>query len=594
VDALAQCAFCTERLPRSARFCPRCGKEASKDAAATAVERRRRPVAAPEADTDRDPTGDLEPELPLPPLRLLPGTVLGRHYRIESTLGEGGMGTVYRAQDRVLGRTVAIKCLHSNLAGEPDICRRFIREARILRTFSHANVVTVHDLIQERYLVGMVMEYIEGPTLTQELKRWRDHMPLEEIGWLLWDILGAMEEAHERRIVHRDLKPDNILLRQVGQRHVPKIVDFGIAKILDGTVYTVSGELLGTCRYISPEQVQRPALTDHRADIYALGVTLYELCTGRAPFHSENHFALMMAHVMEAPPPPSRFRPDLPPALEELILAALAKNPADRPQSCAEFRARLEEALPGARTAASRGTTEPLALPERIEDESGGHMVLVPAGPFLMGPNRREVALDAFYMDRLPVTNRQFKRFLDVTGYRPEDESAARFVAHWSGGAIPAGQEDHPVVYVSWEDACAYATWAGKRLPTEAEWEKAARGVDGRRYPWGPAAPDEEHANFGRKRRGTVAVGSCPAGASPYGIEDLAGNVWEWCEDVDDPEFYLGGPTINPRNGSRGEHRVVRGGSWMYAAESLRTTARSSFEPYTRFAGGGFRCVRSV
>jgi serine/threonine-protein kinase len=594
VDALAQCAFCTERLPRSARFCPRCGKEA----AATRAERRRTPPrAAPDSDTDRETQAPAEPELPLPPMRLLPGTVLGRHYRIESTLGEGGMGTVYRAHDRVLDRTVAIKCLHSNLAGEPDICRRFIREARILRTFCHPNVVTVHDLIQEQYLVGMVMEYIEGPTLLQELRRWRDHMPLEEIGRLLWDILTAMEEAHRRRIVHRDLKPDNVLLRQVGRRHVPKIVDFGIAKILDGTVYTVSGELLGTCRYISPEQVQRPALTDHRADIYALGVTFYELCTGRTPFTSDNHFSLMMAHVMEAPPPPSRFRPDLPPALEALILAALAKNPADRPQSCAEFRERLGAALPAARTAEQHEAPELGTLSERIDAEDGGQMILVPAGKFLFGPQRREVVLDAFYMDRLPVTNRQFKRFVDVTGYRPEDGSAARFLAHWSGGAIPAGQEDHPVAYVSWEDACAYATWAGKRLPTEAEWEKAARGVDGRRYPWGQAAPDTEHANFGRKRRGTVPVGSCPAGASPYGIEDLAGNVWEWCEDVDDPEFYLNGPVLNPRNTvarGQGDHYVVRGGSWMYAAESLRTTARSSFEPHTRFAGGGFRCVRSV
>jgi serine/threonine-protein kinase len=224
-------------------------------------------------------------------------------------------------------------------------------------------------------------------------------------------------------------------------------------------------------------------------------------------------------------------------------------------------------------------------------------MILIPEGPFLMGQHRRRVHVDAFYIDRTPVTNRQFKLFVDVTGYKPDDPDAARLLSHLHRGEIPRRLVDHPVVYVSWDDARAYAAWAGKRLPTEAEWEKAARGTDGRRYPWGRAEPSASRANYDNRDGGTTPVGSCPEGASPYGVLDMAGNVWEWCEDYDDTGFYADGPPRNPRNTRRpaeGARLVMRGGSWMFGAQSLRTYARTSFEAHYRFAGGGFRCVRSV
>jgi len=223
-------------------------------------------------------------------------------------------------------------------------------------------------------------------------------------------------------------------------------------------------------------------------------------------------------------------------------------------------------------------------------------MVLVPAGPFPMGPDRREVRLDAFYIDRLPVTNAEFHAFVTLTGYRPGDHDAARFLNH-ARGKLPAALEQHPVVYVSWDDARAYAAWAGKRLPTEAEWEKAARGIDGRKYPWGRAEPGPTRANYGRNRGGTTPVGTYPEGASPCGALDLAGNVWEWCEDYDDPAFYADGPTYNPRNTRRPERKpllVMRGGSWMYGPRSLRTFSRTGFEAHYRFASGGFRCARGA
>jgi serine/threonine-protein kinase len=502
------------------------------------------------------------------------------------------MGAVYRAHDSARDRTVAIKVLHPNLAGDAEVRRRFAREAKLMRSFSHPHVASVYDFIEDDRFLAIVMECVEGPTLTQELERWAGRMPYAEIRSIMTDVLGAMEQAHRHGAVHRDLKPDNILLQNHRQRLHPKIIDFGIAKILEGTTYTVTGALLGTCRYMAPEQVEHPASLSYPADVYSLGVTLYQLVTGRCPFEHESQFAVMMAHVREQAKPPSTLRSDVPPALEALILHALAKAPAERPRGCAEFNERLVRALDG-----FGAEQAPVDAAPMIRDADGSELVLVPAGFFWMGQDRRSVYLDGFYIDRFPVTNRQFAAFLRATAYRPT--VTKNFLAHWRDGRVPNGLEDHPVVHVSWFDAQAYAIWAGKHLPSEAQWEKSARGTDGRKYPWGKLAPDATRANYGRQRMGTTPVGSRPAGASPYDVHDLAGNVWEWCEDVDAPEFYSAGPTHNPCNRYRRDEptlvrMVVRGGSFMYDANSIRTISRTSFEPSVGSKGIGFRCVRDL
>ncbi len=530
----------------------------------------------------------------LPPMRLPEGTTISV-YRIESVIGEGGMGVVYRARDMALGRDVALKCLHMNLAGDPEVRRRFVREARVLRTWSHPGAVAIYDFIEHEHVLAIVMELVEGENLAQHLARWRGKMPYDQIRSVLGDILLAMDDAHASGVVHRDLKPDNVLVRNDAGRLRPKVADFGIAKVVEGTTYTVSGALLGTCRYMSPEQVKTPSLADHRSDIYSLGITLYELVTGRPPFDG-SHFSVMMAHVTNAPRAPSKLRPDVPPALERLILDALAKSPDKRPPSCAVFRERLLDAIPPSPESTEVQQASSVPLPTTLRDTGGHEMVLVPAGPFAMGSARREIHLDAVYIDRTPVTNEQFAVFLDATQYKPTDAGAKRFLAHWRNGKPPRGEEKHPVVYISWFDARAYALWAGRRLPTEAEWEKAARGGDGRRYPWGRAEPKPSHANFGRHREGTTPVGAFPEGASPYGIVDLAGNVWEWCEDTYDEDFYENGPSMNPKlvsvsSGKSGH--VMRGGSFMYDARALRTYARMGFDPHYRFAEGGFRCAKT-
>jgi serine/threonine-protein kinase len=341
--------------------------------------------------------------------------------------------------------------------------------------------------------------------------------------------------------------------------------------------------------------VKAPHSVDVRSDVYSLGVTLYQLVTGKLPFEEENHFALLLAHVSQAPPPPSKLRPEMPAALDALILDALAKDPAARPQSCAAFRARLDAAL--AEVAPPQGAMTDRPLPPVVHDTGGYEMVLVPGGPFLMGRARRSVQVGAFYVDRTPVTNEQFARFVSVTGYHPTGAGATRFLRSDPRGKGRRAGHDHaklPVTYVSWADASAYAHWAGKRLPTEAEWEKAARGTDGRKYPWGRAEPRPSLANFDRKLGGTTPVGSFPDGASPYGALDMAGNVWEWCEDYDDPSFYEDGPAFDPCNRSRSAKVVMRGGAWMFGPQALRTFARTSYAPEYRFAAGGFRCARTA
>jgi serine/threonine-protein kinase len=599
------CIKCQQELPGAVLFCPYCGTRQRPAEPGTQPQTTPETVsyigtteAATNLSIATSPTlqaTDTTPTIPTPPITmeqgiLQPGSILAEKYEIQEVIGEGGMGVVYKATDSIVERDVAIKMLHANLLGDAGIRRRFLREARLMSGWSHPHVVQVYDLIEQNRMLAIVMEFIDGITLTEYLKQWGGKLPFDEINLLFSDLLSTMEEAHNQGIVHRDLKPDNILLHKTESRMFPKIVDFGLAKILEGTTYTVSGALLGTCQYMPPEQIQNDRSVDHRADIYSLGITLYQLCTGRCPFQDTNHFALMMAHVNNTPPPPSSIRNDLPPACEALLLQTLAKNPEERPDDCGIFRQQLQQALGGAplqkpRTAAN--------LDPEIRRKDGHVLLLIPEGHFLSGPNRRNVYLDAYYIDQAPVTNRQFYTFLKVTGYKPSDTSAKRFLSHWGGTKYPKDIADHPVVFVSWHDARAYAAWAGLHLPTEAQWEKSARGEKGRKYPWGREDPTPERAHFGRKQPNTVAVRSHPDGISPYGVHDLAGNVWEWCEDVDQPSFYSSGPTHNPRNVMRNEKAkyVLRGGSWMYGPRSLKTTTRTSYEPHFRLDDVGFRCV---
>jgi len=232
-------------------------------------------------------------------------------------------------------------------------------------------------------------------------------------------------------------------------------------------------------------------------------------------------------------------------------------------------------------------TAEPTAPP--VTDI----MIEIPAGPFTMGSDTgdpdeapvHEVDLPAFEIDQLEVINADFAQFVEATGYQTDAEKEGRS-KNWRDDA--EGKDNHPVVRVSWNDAVAYCEWLGKRLPTEAEWEKAARGTDGRTYPWGNEW-DPSKANVKETGlRGTAAVGSFGTGVSPYGVEDMAGNVWEWTADWYEP--YPGSTYDSEYFGQK--FQVVRGGGWFEMADAVRTTNRDLTSPTAANDDIGFRCAR--
>jgi serine/threonine protein kinase len=265
-------------------------------------------------------------------------------YRIARTLGEGGMGKVYLAVQPAIGSRVAIKILSDQCAKMPELVDRFFAEARAVNLIRDEHIVSVLDM--SRLPDGrpfIVMEFVEGSTLADIVRT--TVAPLGGIVQVMGEVLAALGAAHAIGIVHRDLKPDNILVTAQGHA---KVLDFGIAKLApnlrDVGAATRTGALLGTPAYMAPEQISGAASVDGRADIYAAGVVLYEAVTGEQPFLAPSMFDLMRAHVEQAPPSPRVLRPDLPVSLEQIILTALAKDPAQRFQSAAAMAQALSHA----------------------------------------------------------------------------------------------------------------------------------------------------------------------------------------------------------------------------------------------------------
>ncbi len=260
--------------------------------------------------------------------------------------------------------------------------------------------------------------------------------------------------------------------------------------------------------------------------------------------------------------------------------------------------------------------SSPVPIQSRATD--GAEMLLVLAGEFLMGnpdadPKAGEdekplhtVHLDTFWIDRTEVTNAQYVQFLNALGEHAGacggrdcaetqvEDKYSHILRQDERYVVEPGFEDHPATQVSWYGAQAYCAWAGARLPTEAEWEKAARGVDGRSYPWGNELPDCDQAQSGDCSGMTVPVGSLPAGASPYGVLDTAGNVWEWVADWYDPAYYGSSPVENPQGPESGERKVFRGGSWGYPPTFLRTSDRARNRPTYAGFNVGFRCAATT
>ncbi|MGH2674386.1 MAG: Stk1 family PASTA domain-containing Ser/Thr kinase [Actinomycetota bacterium] len=271
-----------------------------------------------------------------------PKRVLAGRYEIETLLGQGGMARVFRGTDRVLGRTVAIKVLSPQFAGDEQFVTRFRREAQAAAGLNHPNIVSVYDTGDQGDVHFIVMEYVEGRTLRDVIRGEGALLP-ERAAEIAEAVARALSSAHDAGLVHRDIKPGNIMLTPEGE---VKVMDFGIARTSTGDTLTQTAAILGTASYLSPEQAQGHTV-DARSDIYSLGCVLYEMLTGQAPFTGDSPVAIAYKHVKEDPAPPGRLNPDVPDSLDAVVLKCMAKNPDNRYETAEELRADLERARQG-------------------------------------------------------------------------------------------------------------------------------------------------------------------------------------------------------------------------------------------------------
>ncbi|RMG07045.1 MAG: hypothetical protein D6731_24495 [Planctomycetota bacterium] len=550
------------------------------------------------------------------------GALIAGRYRIERQIGRGGTGRVYAATDTKFDMGVALKIATPPELDYDEFLGRFKREAKIGRLLGRRSSRFVRALDWGEYggdSLYLVMDLVEGAR-DLDLK----NGSLEDRIARLARAAELVREVHALGIVHRDVKPANFLVSVHGRIH---LADFGLAKVmneaasewpsLSGSV-TQSGFAMGTPYYMAPEQVDAKAV-DARADVYALGVMLFLALTGELPYEG-NIGELLIAHQIvrngDAPPPnPLERVPDLPEELAELCLRAMHLDVEQRLQSVEELldglrpggsrpphttpldlnrllgESKLQlaaDAEEAARPPARRATPpEPAELVRRgerlVNRRDGSELLYVPAGSFNPFPDEEDAdpegtrplqRVSAYWIGRHPVTWGQFRAFCAATGREPPQPS------------YPV-TDDHPVHGVSFGDAWDYCAWAGVRLPTEAEWEFAARGGDDERaYPWGDEPPDPTRCNWrGHPDYGTLGtspVGSFPAGASPFGVEDLGGNVLEWTADPEDPLPTEAPPPQLPQ-------RTLRGGAYRLDESYCEIRTRTHLSPDSREPDVGFR-----
>jgi serine/threonine-protein kinase len=257
-------------------------------------------------------------------------------YEVLEVLGSGGMGQVYKVRNVISGRVEAMKVLLPDLEGNAELADRFTREIKLQASLDHPNIAALHTALRLDNQLLMLTEYVEGVTIEAALRSGR--IPIDKAIDYTAQVLSALSYAHARGVVHRDIKPANMIVTPSG---VVKLMDFGIAKMAADRKLTQTGSTVGSLYYMSPEQVKGAADLDPRSDLYSLGISLYQMVTGVRPFQGDSEYSIMAAHLETNPPPPIQLDPNLPPALSEIILMSLEKDPAQRFQTADAFRAAL-------------------------------------------------------------------------------------------------------------------------------------------------------------------------------------------------------------------------------------------------------------
>jgi formylglycine-generating enzyme required for sulfatase activity/tRNA A-37 threonylcarbamoyl transferase component Bud32 len=556
-----------------------------------------------------------------PPLDALAARLqaaLGEGYAVEGQLGAGGFAVVYLVRDLHLKRKLAVKVLSPDVIASHSVLERFRREAETIARLSHPHIVPLHFIGQKDDLVYLVMEAIDGGSLADRLER-EGQLPIDESARIFGEVASALAHAHKRGVVHRDIKPQNVLLDAESGRAL--VTDFGIARTAEGGSLTATGMVVGTPAYLSPEQVTGEP-SDHRADIYALGVMMYQMLAGRPPFTGATPTAVLMKRLAGPPEPLRSLRPDVPEPLAEVVDACLATDPKERLQNAGDIVRSMTGHSPvsGGHTTATRirvakqnvkSRLPMLALAAAIalgagiaafllatrRDGSGAAsaprapidtgMILIAAGAYTIGSDSaaevsrpaHKVRLGAFGIGQREVTVGDYEALV-LTG---------RAVAPWSG-ARPDG--NLPVTGVSWSEATGYCGWRhpnGGRLPTEEEWEAAARGTEGRLFPWGNAWDPAAANTAGARRNSPAFAGSYARGNTPDGISDLIGNVWEWTSSP----FKAYGDSAPATSG----FYVIRGGAFNTLDRLATNVFRAYAQPSTSrgdLTATGFRCAMSA
>lgn len=649
-------------------------------------------------------------------------------YRIEERIAQGGMGAVYRAVQEDTGGEVAIKIIKAELVEDEEFTRRFLHESRVVAKLEHPYIVKVFAAGFVNGLHYLTMQYLSGGTLQ---KRLREGLPPEKGIKIVCMIAEALGYAHARGYVHRDVKPGNILFYSNG---TPVLSDFGLVKTLEETQgLTMTNRVFGSPPYMSPEQWKAEKV-DGRADLYSLGVVLFEVLAGQVPYIDSLPHALMYRHLQDPIPKlPPKWR-----KYQSVIDRAMAKEPDKRYATAEEFITALEEAerapapLPSpdeekptvpveqdkkpdwaeperlvepvvaqksnatgpasapllslrrrwrgavvmvvvvgalsvlyytverrdALLAAGQKTEQERLVREAAEREyyragrefqddmssgqKGPTMVVIPAGEFAMGSPESESEREddekqhsvrisrPFAIARHEVTVGEFRQFVEATGYRTDAERNVE----WQGCFGRKGNgwdfnsdlnwrnpgfeqtDQHPVVCVSWNDAQAYIQWFAEetkqayRLPTEAEWEYAARGKTTTIRYWGEDADagcsyangadqtakaefsDWTIINCRDRYVYTAPVGSYQT--NQYGLYDVLGNVLEWCQDVYIADIAQSPVQIDPAYTNGGSSRVFRGGGWRGSSHYLRSASRGKADPARRLSSLGFRLARTL
>ncbi|WP_374688816.1 serine/threonine protein kinase [Promineifilum sp.] len=545
-------------------------------------------------------------------MTLQPGDILLGKYEIVSYLDKGGMATTYRAIHLQMGWNLVIKTSPDTTPWSATDKAVLKREADLMVDVRHDSLPRIYDAdFSDRPII--VMEYIRGFNLKETMLAG----PIDSADALVWlgQLLDALAHLHDAHIIHRDIKPSNIIIREGTRRAV--LLDFGIARRLDrrGTTTLVHGlmtpdyapiemflpEYLESYSTTAADFVRRLADDSHTrpaTDIYGLAATFYHALTQETPTEPYKR----LRRQKDPLTPPHELQERLPPHLSDVLLKALAIHPDDRYQTATAMKAALDDPAP----------PPPAPSPPRSE------LIPIPGGPYKMGsdlPGLREdpvgpchdVALEAFLIGRYPVTNEEYRRFLEANPHKSPPTSSDPRAAPYCWDARtrhpPPGAEQLPVVLVTWQDAVDYCDWLAEttgrpyRLPTEAEWEVAASwdpaAKAARLYPWGPFF-EEGRCPVGRGA--PVIVGDhSPRGDSPFGLGDAVGNVWQWTSSGFWRYPYRRDGREHPDNGE--QMRIVRGGAFDERERSPLVTMcpwRGWKERERRYHNVGFRVALSA